>query len=161
MTENTSSGIPELRAWLKALPNNIKEIAARAVAEYLVGDESHGLKHYPNYAHVPWSQVGGFVSDKQRRYVMARIREGSIEPGVSSSNGYFRDAWQYKAQGSRYVITNDVGYAKYLVGPGSQSRRAIAQGWRTTVQNISDNMLGAMRHARAEIGRWIREHKRS
>ena len=160
MLKITSRGIPELQAWLQSLANGVKDEATRAVAEYLVGDESHGLKHYPPYKHVPYSQIGGFVSAKQRRYVMARIREGSITPGISASNGYLRDAWTYKAQGSRYEITNDVGYAKWLVGAGSQSLHSQRQGWRTTVQNVRDNLAGAYRHANAEIKKWLAARKR-
>lgn len=150
----TSHGIPELLEWLKSLPNEIRTLATRAVAEYIVGDETHGLKHYPPYKHVPYSQIGGFVSAKQRRYVMARIRDGSITPGVSASNGYLRDAWKYTAQGSMYQISNDVTYAKYLVG-GQQSRRAIAQNWRTMWQTAKDNLQGAFRHAQAAINAWL------
>ncbi len=160
MLKITSRGVPELQAWLKGLASEVKDLATRSVAEYLVGDETHGLKHYPPYKHVPWSAIGGFVSAKQRRYVMARIREGSITPGISASNGYFRDAWQYKAQGSRYEITNDVEYAKYLVAPGQQSRRSLAQGWRTTVDTIKANLKGAYRHANAEIKKWLKTHGR-
>jgi hypothetical protein len=160
MLKITSKGIPETQAWLKSLASNVKDVATRAVAEYLIGDQSHGLKHYPPYRHVPYSRIGGFASAKQRRYVMARIREGSIVPGISVSNGYLRDAWKYKAQGSRYEISNDVGYAKYLVGPGSQSRHSLAQGWRNTLQTVQANLKGAIRHANAEIKKWLREHKK-
>lgn len=160
MIKITSRGVPELQAWLLSLANGVKDEATRSVAEYLVGDETHGLKHYPPYRHVPYSQIGGFKSDKQRRYVMARIREGSITPGISASNGYLRDAWTYKAQGSRYDITNDVGYAKYLVGPGSQSLHSQRQGWRITIDTIRDNLAGAYRHANANIKKWLAARKR-
>jgi hypothetical protein len=159
MLKITSHGIPEVLEWLKSLPNEIRTVASKAVAEYIVGDETHGLKHYPPYKHVPWKQVGGFVSDKQRRYVMARIREGSITPGISASNGYLRDSFQYKAQGSMYQISTDVGHAKYLVG-GQQSRRSILQGWRTMTTTARDNLKGAFRHAEAEIRAWLKAHKR-
>ena len=161
MIKITSRGIPELQAWLKSLANGVRDEATRAVAEYLVGDETHGLKHYPPYKHVPYSQIGGFVSDKQRRYVMAKIRDGSITPGQSASNGYFRDAWTYKAQGGRYEIKNDVGYAKYLVGNAQQSLHSNKQGWRTIAKNISDNLAGAYRHAQAEIKKWLAARRRN
>jgi hypothetical protein len=158
MQSITSDAIERIRAWLKALPNQVKNVASAAVAEYLIGDASHGLKHYPPYKHVPYSQMGGFVSDKQRKYVMARIREGSITPGISASNGYFREAWTYKAQGSRYEITNDVGYAKYLVGPGTQARRPMIQGWRKWTDTIRENSKGAIRHAIVKINEWMKAH---
>jgi len=153
-------GINETLQWLDNLAKDIRMVATRAMAEYLVGDESHGLKHYPPYKHVPWSAIGGFVSEKQRRYVMANIRNGNITPGISASNGYLRDAWQYTAKGTNYVISNDVKYAPYLVGQGTQSRRAIAQAWRTTTQTIKDNWSGAIGHAKAAIKEWIAAHRR-
>ena len=159
MLKITSKGIPEVQAWLKSLAKEVQKAATEAVAKYIVGDETHGLKHYPPYKHVPWADIGGFVSDKQRRYVMARIREGSITPGVSQSNGYLREAWQYKTQGTAYQITNDVSYAKYLVG-GQQSRRAIAQGWRFFMDTVKSNLQGAYRSARAAVKKRLAELRR-
>jgi hypothetical protein len=153
----TSDTILRVRDWLKALPQNVKQIASEAFAEYVVGDEGHGLKHYPPYKYLPWSKIGGFVSDRQRRYVMARIHDGTITPGVSQSNGYFRDAWTYSAAGSRYVIKNDVSYAQYLVGPGTQATRPAMTGWRKWTQTIEDNAAGGLRHAVAKINEWMKK----
>jgi hypothetical protein len=159
MIRITSRGVPELQAWLKSLNQQVKDVATRAVAEYLIGDTTHGLKHYPPYRHVPWAQIGGFISDRQRKYVMAKIREGSITPGISQSNGYLRDAWRYKAQGSRYEITNDVGYAPFLVGQ-EQARRPVVQGWRKATETIKANLAGAYKHANAEIRKWLLTKKK-
>lgn len=158
MIKITSRGIPELQAWLKSLAQNVKRIASEAVAEYLVGDESHGLKHYPPYQHITVKQAyGGFVSDKQRRYVMARINEGSITPGVPHRTGELQRGWEYKAQGSRYAITNSTQYAQYVVG-GQQANMQRLIGWRLVWQNIQDNLKGAYRHAQAQVKAWLKAH---
>lgn len=151
-------GIENVQAFLRALPLGTKTVAGRAVAEYLVGDVSHGLRHYPPYKHVPYSEIGGFKSDKQRRYVMARIREGTIDPGISASTGYFRDAWQISGEAPRYNIVNDVAYAGFLVGNAEQSLHSQKQGWRKISQTIADNIDGAFRHAIAKVNEWLREH---
>jgi len=116
------------------------------------------LKHYPPYKHVPYSQIGGFVSDRQRRYVMARIAEGSIDPGISASNGYFRDAWQISGEAPRYNLVNDVGYAGFLVGDAEQSLHSQKQGWKKISQTIADNISGAFQNAIAKVNEWLREH---
>jgi hypothetical protein len=151
-------GIEKIQEFLRALPLGTKTVATRGVAEYLIGDVSHGLKHYPPYTHVPYSAIGGFRSDRQRRYVMARIREGSIEPGISASNGYFRDAWRISGEAPRYNLVNDVGYAGFLVGDSQQSLHSQKQGWRKISQTIADNLAGALQNAIAKVNEWLREH---
>jgi hypothetical protein len=157
--QTAGTAIEKVREFLNNLDKSVKDIAGAGVSEYLIGDESHGLKHYPLYKHVSWAEIGGFVSDKQRRFVMAMIGKGEITPGISQSNGYFRDAWQYKKQGPNYIITNDVGYGPYLVSAsGWQSKMAKAHGWRTTLENMRDNADGAIRHAVAKINEWMKSH---
>jgi hypothetical protein len=152
-------GIEQVRQYMQKVELGVKGVAARALAEYLIGNVQHGLKHYPPYKHVPYSQIGGFKSDKQRRYVMARIREGSIDPGISASNGYMRDAWKLSGEAPRYQITNDVGYAGYLVGDNDQSLHSQKQGWRTVTKNIADNIVGAFKHATDKVNEWLRSQK--
>jgi len=148
--------IEKVTAFLRTVELGTKTAAGRAMAEYLIGDVNHGLKHYPSYRHVPYSEIGGFVSDRQRRYVMARISEGSITPGISASNGYFRDAWRIAGEGPRYIMRNDVEYGGFLVGDNTQALRPQRQGWRKITQNISDNIQGAIRHATAKVNEWLR-----
>ncbi len=158
MIKFAERGIEKVQEFLRTVKLGAKTTAARGVAEYLIGDVSHGLKHYPPYKHVPYSAIGGVKSDRQRRYVMARIREGSIDPGISASNGYFRDAWKISGEAPRYNIVNDVGYAGFLVGDSEQSLHSQKQGWRKISKNIEDNISGAIRHAVAKVNEWLREH---
>jgi hypothetical protein len=160
MIKITSKGIPELQAWLANIGRGVKTVAIKSVAEYLVGDDTHGLKAYPPYLYVPYSQIGGFVSDKQRRYVMARIREGTIKPGFPASTGYFADKWTYSAKGSYFEIKNPTPYGEYLVGDFKQSLHSKKQGWRTITKNIQDNLQGAFRHAAAEVKKWLAAQRR-
>jgi hypothetical protein len=159
MIKVSIKGVDKVVEYLRTVPLGVKTVAGRSVAEYLVGNTSHGLKHYPPYKHVPYSAIGGFKSDKQRRYVMARIREGTIDPGYSASNGYLRDAWTIGGEPPRYVIKNDVHYAGFLVGDQDQSLHSQKQGWRTVSRNIADNIAGAIRAANLAIAKWLKEHK--
>ena len=153
-------GIPELRKFLAELPREAKRISEYAATEYLIGNEQHGLAHYPPYKHVSFQEAyGGFVSDKQRRYVMARIREGSITPGESASNGYYGDAWKVEDKGVYHAAVNDVGYAKYLVGDSDQSKMMGMKGWRKLAQIASDNMRGMVRAAQLALNRYIKEKR--
>ena len=42
-------GMEQVEAMLAELPKGTKRIAVQATTDYLIGDERHGLKHYPPY----------------------------------------------------------------------------------------------------------------
>lgn len=42
-------GIKELESAMRQMPYGVKKVALPAFSEYMIGDDSHGLKHYP-----PW-----------------------------------------------------------------------------------------------------------
>jgi hypothetical protein len=42
-------GMEALQAKLKEIPHGTKRIAVQAFTDYLIGDDAHGLKHYPPY----------------------------------------------------------------------------------------------------------------
>jgi hypothetical protein len=167
----TSKGIPELQAWLKSLAKNVVDIATKSVANYIVGDATHGLMHAPDYKYVnryagfpgleyvtsTGKVVPGFASAKQHRYVMAMIAQGKIKPGQNNRTGNLTNSYRYAGQGSRYVITNDTSYAKYVVG-GQQTRMHNLIGWRTMAQTAKDNMAGAIKYATAKVKEWLRMH---
>lgn len=147
--------------WLKKLPKGTVKVALPAIAEYLIGDGRHGLKRYPPYKYVSRKRAYGktFVSDKQRRYVMAMIREGKIDPGyphrtgktqrayhmVVSNNGY-RVAIRAKGKGPYYTRDNE-----------GQARLNLLAGWRKSADVISTNMKGAMRHAWAKVRAYLKK----
>lgn len=145
--------------FIKKVPLGMKTVTGRAVADYLVGDMSHGLKHYPPYKYVSWNSIGGFVSDKQRRYVMAKIRSGEIDPGYPHRTGNFQRGWYVGGEPPRYVIKNEISYGNYLVDDNEQSRMHSKIGWRTVSKNIADNMKGAIHAANLAIAKWINTHK--
>lgn len=83
-----------------------------------------------------------FVSDKQRRYVMAAIREGKIEvpyrrgmsPGSQRMARSFR---LVRAPGSLY-ITNSAAYMDYVIG---RKQARIHQGRWKTGQEVAERVI--------------------
>ena len=39
--------VKRVQDFLKSLPRGVRIAAMRAIAEYIIGDDSRGLKHYP------------------------------------------------------------------------------------------------------------------
>jgi hypothetical protein len=173
MIKITSRGIPELVLWLESLKKDVRDFAASKVAEYLIGDERHGLRHEPYYKYVnryagfpglsyttsTGKIVPGYASKKQHGYVMAAIAEGKIKPGQDNRTHVMSNSWKYSRQGNAYRITTDTPYAKYVVGD-QQTIMHKKIGWRNMIQNAQDNMMGAYRHANAEIKKWLATRRR-
>lgn len=156
-------GVEKLKAFFAKLPAAARKIAAPAVAEYIIGNESHGLKHYHAYKHIARADVYSpiFKSDKQRAYVMASIRSGAIKVG-ENRHGNLRDGWKQNPQGGGYGarIYNAVPYAQYVQGDGSQSRIHKAMGWRTMMAVVNTNIKGAMKKAEQAVQDWIQKNSK-
>lgn len=168
MIKVTVRGIEKVQEFIATVQRGFKAKAAEAVTQYILGIEkggsfgTHGLTHYPPYHHVTIQQAyGGFVSDKQRRYVMARIREGTIQPGYPHRTGELQRAWDYKDTGSgRYTIINPCPYAPFVMGDKMQANLPRLVGWRKTMDIVQSNLQGAFRYARARLKEWIAEQRR-
>lgn len=83
---------------------------------------------------------GGFVSDKQRKYVMAAIRDGRIEvpyrrgisPGTQRMNRSFK---LFKAPNTVY-LTNSASYWQFVIG---DKQATIHQGrWGTVEKALAE-----------------------
>jgi hypothetical protein len=153
------TGLDNVQTFLRSLSGDVLDTVLKAYGEYLVGDQSHGLKHYSPYEYVARSEVYSppFVSDRQRRFVMAMISEGKIDPGTPHRTGELQRGWELHPQGDvAYIITNSVPYAGYVVGDESQSAMAKRGGWRTVSQNVKDNAAGAFRAAVQALNKLIK-----
>jgi len=150
-------GSEEFSAFISGFPRHIRGLVTEAVAEWLIGNSSRGLKHYVNYKYVSRKAAYGrtFVSDKQRRYVMARIREGTITPGTPNRTFRMQRGWSVKNSGVKSEITNSEAYTEHVMGTGTQSRHEAKVGWREVAAVVSTNIAGAMRHANAAIREYI------
>jgi hypothetical protein len=130
-------GMEQIFDILAILPTEVQDIAADDANEYLL----NVFRTYPQYRYVSraraYPEVGGWFSDKQRRYVMARIREGSIKTPYSRTQ-MFRNAWRIKGNGQSALIVNESPVGEYLMGDGTQSRMAILGGWERVDRILED-----------------------
>ena len=149
-------GLEEVEEFLKTVPRGAKGIAAQAYSTYLLGNDKHGLKYYPAYKKITRKQAYGksFVSDKQRRWFFASLKDGSLQvPHIRTYN--MRNSWQKIGNKWRPVLRNLAPYAKWVMGDSNQSRLSKLIGWRKVAQVIIDNTKGAMRSANAAVKKWI------
>ena len=162
MLKVTTKGIPELRRYLDGLMRGVKIHAVRAFMEYLIGDQTHGLKHYPVYNYITREQAYGqtFVADRQRRWFFAALKDGKIgEPGYPHRTGELQRGWEYKELNSNWTqatIENQVPYSGYVMGNVGQARLNSMAGWRNVMTVIADNFRGAIRHAQAAVNAYLR-----
>lgn len=138
----------------------MRGVATKAMAEWFIGNGQRGLKRYPPYKYITRKQAYGktFVSDKQRRYVMAKIREGRIDPGVPHRTSNYQRGWEMDPPngGVKIKIINTVPYARFVGGDETQARLNAKVGWRTISDIISTNIKGAIRHAQSEIRKLVK-----
>jgi hypothetical protein len=153
-------GVEQLQAFFKKIPVYTRKAAVLASAEYLMGDTNHGLKHYVSYKYVSRKAAYGktFKSDKQRAYVMAKIRSGEIAPGSSHRSGALAAGWNYKLQGGGYgaSVYNSVPYAGYVMGDGTQANQPRMVGWRMVADIVKTNIAGMMRAANQAVERALK-----
>lgn len=154
-------GVEEIQAFLKALPYGVVKVALPAIAEWMIGTPQRGLMHYQAYKYITRKRAYGqtFSSDKQRRYVMAMIREGRIDPGYPHRTGRTQRAWTMKVtnNGYRVNIKNKEKGAYYTRHDTRQARLNALAGWVKVREVISNNMAGAFRHARAAVRAYLKK----
>jgi hypothetical protein len=148
-------GIKEVQDFLKNAPRGAVKPALIAIVEYFIGNERHGLKHDDPYKQTTRAAVYGrqWESDKQRRYVMAMIREGKIVLGKRSRNptdaskGY---GYQETKSGYGATITNDQ--------PGAYWTRKWGgwKNWRLYMEVIQANMKGALKEGMKVFNQYIK-----
>ena len=78
-------GFSEVQAMLKDLPYGAKKVVLPAVSEYLLGDDRHGLKHYP--------------PPKGQKYVRTYK---------------LKDGWDIQSDIYRQRIVNNIYYAPFV-----------------------------------------------
>ena len=149
------SGLTEFTEFIKRLPRGMKIAGMRAVAEYIMGDEKHGLSHYPARVNHDAGNPYQWQSEKQRKAYFATNGFGGGIPYQRTNE--MQGGWyvhESNSDWSRVNVQNKMPYAQYVMGD-RQQRGHIADKWRHFAQVVSDNMAGAIRHAQAEVGKLI------
>lgn len=156
--------INKLSVLMSDIPKQGIPIVIEAITGWIIGEQSeagnywHGLSHYPEYKYVTRAAAYGntFVSDKQRRYVMARIREGSITPGKANRTFAMQRGWRATGTPYKNKVSNIMPYTKWVMGDNEQARQPAMVGWRKVGDIVATNLKGAMRHAISKLNEWVK-----
>lgn len=151
-------GLEQVKRFLESVPHGTIGLAAQEVADYLMGDSRHGLKHYPPYKHVTRKAAYGrtFFSDRQRRWFFWALGSGRLKLPYART-GALGEGWEKIGDKWRPVLRNKTPYAHHVMGDDRQSRMSAKIGWRTISENIADNIKGALQRAEQAIQRWLKE----
>ncbi len=142
------SGIQELIDKFDKLPQAAKDGAVDEVSPYLL----NVMRAYPSYKHVTYKAAyGGFKSDKQRRFVMANIRNGTITPGKSNRTQQLSRGWVKIGSGQNTILANETPYAKWMYDDGQQANMPRMIGWKTLGATLKEKSAQIMRRADAGI----------
>lgn len=146
-------GFSELDQFFREFPLKSRGVASEAMADDLIGTPQRGLKHYPSYRYIGRSSVyrPTFQSDRQRRFVMAAIRSGRIDPGAPHRTGNYQRSWA--RQGSR-VNSRIEGLKPHDRWPDALALRV---GWRDPMDVIDSNMVHAQAAAERAVASWLAE----
>jgi hypothetical protein len=144
-------GLGELKDFISTLPRRVRGVATEAAAEYLVGNGQRGLKRYPPYKYITRRQAYGktFVSDKQRRYVMAAIADGRIDPGAPHRTGAYQRSIEVVGRGAQAVIRGELPHERWT------DRLSRKVGWRNWDEIIASNFAGAIQAAERAVDKII------
>lgn len=153
--------LPQLQEYLKTVPYGAVKVGLRAFTEYIIGDESHGLKHPDPYKYVSRKSAYGvsFFTEKQRRWFWANGGPDMI--GNNRNTPTSPTAFEMKPTngGYGYTISSDTAGAYYARSDVGQARQLGKVGWRTVSKVIAANTAGAIRHAIAEVKKYLASKK--
>lgn len=150
----TTRNLEAVQKFIKDIPRGAKIAVMEAFSEYIVGDENHGLKYEPPQVTHDASNPYQWTSEKQRKAFFATDGFGRGIPTVRTHDGV--NSWTVTKKDSNWTQVKIEGGNKFVQGE-QQQRGHAADGWRKYADIVTDNMAGAMRHARARLGQWLRE----
>ena len=128
-------GLPETQRIITNWPQEAKDAASRAAAEYLV----ERFKAQPSQKYVTRRRAYGvtFFSEKQRKWFFAALRSGEISVPYNRTQG-MRNSWQIIGRGEDIIIANETQAAVYTMGDDTQSRHEKLVGWKTVGQHLKE-----------------------
>jgi len=149
-----AQGFEKLHAKLVKLPPALQDDVAQAGNEEGV----RILGQYDvQYHYVSRKQAYGktFVSEAQRKFVMAKIREGEIKIPYSRTGG-LRKGWRVVGEGRNSFIANDTPGAGYVMGD-IQSRHEALVGWKKGLDVLNRNIAKLIKGATKGVAKAIRK----
>lgn len=158
---------PGFDEFFSELPRTAKGLAVEAAADYVIGDENHGLKHEPNYLFVSRTSAYGepFSSDKQRRWFFASLAKGTnvitgqpFTPGKENRTHAISEAWRREGEMTTSRIVNDADGVEWVMG-NKQANQPRMAGWRYYMDVVESNFKGAIQAGQRAVDEWIRSRK--
>lgn len=151
--------VKAVQDFLKSVPRGAVPVALKAFAEYVLGNDRHGLRHNEPYKYVSRKAAYGvtFFTAKQRRWFFAAVRDGRINPGQNNRTGETSAAWQAEPRnnGYRYTMTNNTPGGYYTRDNRGQARQLAKVGWRKIRDVLVANYQGAVRAAVLAVNRYL------
>jgi hypothetical protein len=117
------------------------------------------LRHYPSYKYVGRRAAyppTGWQSEKQRKYVMAKITEGDIRIPYRRTQEMAR-AWKKIGGGAQAIIVNETEAAYYTMDDQGQARLNALMGWQKIKAIIEQRRAKILQIANAAVKRAARK----
>lgn len=156
-------GVEAVNSFLRAVPRGAVRVALKAFSEYILGNDSHGLRHNETYRYITRKSAYGvsFFTEKQRRWFFWALNTGQIDPGSGKRTGETSKAWKAEPRndGYRYTITNNTAGGYYTRDDYGQARQPAKVGWRKVSAVLTANYAGAIRAAVAAVKKYLQSKK--
>ena len=151
--------VEAVQSFLRAIPRGAVKVALEAFTDYVIGDESHGLRHAEPYKFVTRKSAYGFsfFTDKQRRWFFWALKTGKIDPGSGKRTGESTAAWKAvpRNDGYRFTVQNNTAGGYWTRHDKKQARQLGKVGWRKIMTVLADNYKGGIRHAVAAVKAYL------
>ncbi len=151
---------------IKGLDEAIKKLTDVAKLRKVHAGIKAGLLHlkgkldkYPPRKHISIQSLGGWKSDKQRKWFFANLRAGNIEVpyrrGASPGSEGLRSKWTIKYSKTKFEgwTGNNASYARLVQGD-KQTEMMKRIGWKTTetvakeeVKRVQEYVFEAVRRS--------------
>ena len=122
------------------------------------GDHLKGeISIYPGRKHVTIQSMGGWKSDKQRRFFFAALRSGDIQVpyrrGQSPGSEDLGQRWTVatRKQGLEVIVGNNASYGPFVQSHDGQSKMMKVIGWKTDQQVLDENKGKVVEYIRDAI----------
>ena len=156
---DVSMNVATIGDFIVSLPTGTKRAAHKAYAEYIVGNDQHGLRHEPAYKEVSRTRAYGrpFQTAKQRNWFFWALNTGQIHPGQNNRTHAMQNGWKLTDNGN---IRNDTPGIKWVMGDGTQANQPNLVGWRVAGDIARTNHKGAIRAAQKSANEWIKKNRK-
>lgn len=152
-------GADEVAQKLQRLFPEVTDPATEAANDVLIELLSAGYD--TPYTYVSWAEIGGFITERQRRFVMAMMSQGLMTAGIDARTFEMLNSWEKVGLGANQYVVNTSAHAPWVMGQGEQARMHIAQGWLDDYEwasRHSDEVVKAYQDALdAALAEWNEE----